>query len=66
MMLSGMVRFGIKVAATVGGGALAYHGMGGTKKERMLQSLVGMAAGYAASSVALSMMPEAPSLPANP
>ena len=60
MMLSSMQRMVVKAVATVGGGAVGFYSMGGSRKERMLQSLVGMGVGYAASSFALSMVPAAP------
>lgn len=58
MMLSSMHRMVVKAVATVGGGAVGFYSIGGSRKERMLQSLVGMGAGYAASSLALSMIPD--------
>lgn len=66
MMLSSMMRGGIKVAATLGGGAAGFWGVSGSRKERMLQAIVGMGAGYAASSLALSMVPAAPAMESPP
>lgn len=48
------------VAATVGGGAIGFYAMHGSRRERYLASALGMVAGYAVSKLASGMVPAIP------
>lgn len=54
----------IRVGATVGGMAVGYYAFSGSKRERMLQAVVGGAAGYLVSGAATKMMPATQAPPA--
>lgn len=47
------------VLATVGGGAVGFYAFHGSRRERIMASLAGMAAGYALSRVVSGMVPAA-------
>lgn len=61
MTLSPMSRMIVRGAATAGGGAAGYYGFAGSKRERILQAVVGSMLGYGISGMVLNMVPmEAP------
>ena len=53
------------IAATVGGGAIGFYAMSGSRRERYLASGLGMVAGYAVSKLAANMVPSLPAPSAN-
>lgn len=60
---------GLTIAMTLAGGAAGYYSMGGTKRERVLTSVVGMGIGYIAGKLvsnAVGSLPAPVSPAANP
>jgi len=55
--ISPMLCTAMRIGVTAGGAAAGYYLIPGTRKERMLQAVIGGAAGYLVSGAVSKMMP---------